>query len=123
MPFKGSCRPVGGPLTGGPLALAAPLPVGSVVLANSRDRGAWYKGRVLRADTVDGDEVLYTVQYEAHRILRSSPHHPGALDDTESGIPESHVCAVAEARPGGGGSAPDTSAPAKAAVAKAPAPA
>ena len=73
-----------------PRALA--LPVGSVVLANARDLGAWYKARVLRADEVDGGAVLYTVQYETHRI--DGPGCAGQYD-TEAGIPESHVRAPA----------------------------
>eukprot|EP01050_Picozoa_sp_SAG11_P032709 SAG11_NODE_10762_length_807_cov_1.149718_1_plen_176_part_01 len=55
--------------------------LGSVVLANSCDLGAWYRGRVLLVDDRGGD-VMYTVQYEAHRIDNA---------DTESDIPESHV--------------------------------
>ena len=67
------------------------LPVGTVVLANSRDLGAWYKGHVLQANRVFGLacylHYTHTVQYEAHHIDNG--------DDTESGIPWSHI-AVAE---------------------------
>ena len=75
-----------------PRALA--LPVGSVVLANARDLGAWYKARVLRADEVDGGAVLYTVQYETHRIQGTWDECAGQFD-IETGVPESHVCALA----------------------------